>query len=199
MWERVSSYRTDEKEPVRGPLTLTSAFSFFSFVRIKLVHLNCESRRNIVHFQTKFPLDCSDSFDSHLLFPMWSWLFPAPLGLPHIPPLSFIILKKIFRKQQKPGRPFISLNVLPATYQLLLNFRKMHLLARRGAKLGLDPNQTKDTCFGSMSILFPSNTGPQKWAKITVCLKLTADITTDLTSAMCFLFCFLAVDRKSVV
>lgn len=72
----------------------------------------------------------------------------------------------------------------------------MHLLARRGAKLGLDPNQTKDTCFGSMSILFPSNTGPQKWAKITVCLKLTADITTDLTSAMCFLFCFLAVLTK---
>lgn len=55
----------------------------------------------------------------------------------------------------------------------------MHLLARRGAKLGLDTNQTKDTCFGSMFILFPSNIGLQKRAKITVCLKLTADITTD--------------------
>lgn len=54
----------------------------------------------------------------------------------------------------------------------------MHLLARRGAKLGLDTNQTKDTCFGSMFILFPSNNGPQKRATI-VCLKLTADITTD--------------------
>lgn len=66
----------------------------------------------------------------------------------------------------------------------------MHLLARRGAKLGLDTNQTKDTCFESMFILFPSNTGLQEGEKVTVCLKLTADITTDLTSAMCFYFVF---------
>lgn len=44
----------------------------------------------------------------------------------------------------------------------------MHLLARRGAKLGLDTNQTKDTCFESMFILFPSNTGPREREKVTV-------------------------------
>lgn len=38
----------------------------------------------------------------------------------------------------------------------------MHLLARRGAKLELDINQTKDTCFRSIFILSPSNTGLQK-------------------------------------
>lgn len=32
----------------------------------------------------------------------------------------------------------------------------MHLLARRGAKLGLAGNHTEDPCFGSMFIPFPA-------------------------------------------